>query len=246
MDARLRAVLASVTVVMVLAFPVAADEAHADLCLELTDGAVSEAEWTATTEQVVVAVESRSALFPEPTDMADPLRRFDVWSGREGVVAGTGASCLEPGFDWTTRLGRDFLEAGADQMLAEAPTTPGIESSVTIEWYPDESRLRTTLVFAGPFDIPNGTCWVDDALSVDTTGGTVVASGEQGVKTSPFAEGACRRFFEHLPDGGAGEQAVTLLPPAVELGDGGMLRFVAGDVMVRGDAIIVSGSLERD
>ncbi len=246
MDARLRAALASVTMVIVLAFPVAADETHADLCLELADGVVSEAEWAPIREQIVAAVESRSALFPEPVDVQDPLRRVDVWSGHEGLAVGAGAPCLEPGFDWTTRFGRDFLEAGADQMLADAPTTPGIESSVSLEWYPDETRLRTTLVFAGPFDIPNGTCWVDDALSVDAASGVVVASGEQGVKTSPFAEGACRRFFDHLPDGGAGEQVVTLLPPAIDLGDGGVLRFVAGDVMVRDDAIIVSGSLERD
>ena len=238
--------LASVAMVTVLAFPVAADDAHADLCLDLAEGVVSEAEWAAIGDEVVVAVESRSALFPDPVVGQDPLRRFDVWSGHEGLAVDAGASCLEPGFDWTSRFGRDFLEAGANQMLADAPTTPGIDSSVSLEWYPDETRLRTTLVFAGPFDFPNGTCWIDDALSVDAATGAVVTGGEQGVKTSPFAEGACRRFFNHLPDGGAGEQVVTLLPPAIELGDGGVLRFVAGDVMVRDDAIIVSGSLGRD
>jgi hypothetical protein len=131
-------------------------------------------------------------------------------------------------------------------MLAEAPTTPGIDSDVSLEWYPSETRLRTTLVFAGPLDIPNGTCWIDDALTVDSDSGTVRASSDRGVKTSPFAEGACGRFFDHLPDGGAGEQAVTLLPAVVDLVDGGALRFVAEDVLVAEDAVTVLGRLERD
>jgi hypothetical protein len=173
-------------------------------------------------------------------------QRFDIWSGQEGMAVGVGAPCLEPGATWTARFGRDFLQAGAERMLAEAPTTPGIASNVTIEWYPDETRLRTILEFAGPLDIPNGQCWVDDVLSVDSATGTVSASGEPGVQTSPFAEGACGRFFDHLPDGGAGEQAVTLLPAAIDVGGGQALRFVAERVEVQEDAVVVSGSLGRD
>ena len=67
-------------------------------------------------------------------------------------------------------------------MLADAPTTPGIDSDVTIEWQPDAARLRTTLTFAGPLDIPNGKCWIDDTLSVDDATGTVVASGEPALQ----------------------------------------------------------------
>jgi hypothetical protein len=130
-------------------------------------------------------------------------------------------------------------------MLAEAPTTPGIDSEVIIYWYPDETRMRTLLAFAGPLDIPNGTCWIDDVLAVDAATGTVVASGEQGLKTSPFAEVACDRFFDHLPDGGAGEQAVSLLPATVTLAAGSELRFVAEEVLVTDEAVSVSGRLER-
>ena len=131
-------------------------------------------------------------------------------------------------------------------MLAEAPTTPGINSSVDIEWFADEARLRTTLVFSGPLDIPNGTCWIDDELSLDSAQGRAVASGEQGVRTSPFAEGACGRFFDHLPLGGAGEQAVTLFPVEVQLAAGGTIRFVATELTVGDDAIEVGGILESD
>ena len=188
-------------------------------------------------------VAERTALFPAPRVDQEPTR-LDIDSGHLSEERGYG-SCLESGSEWTARFGRAFLEAGADQMLAEAPTTPGIDSDVTLEWDPDDVRVRTTLVFAGPLDIPNGTCWIDDALSVDADAGVVVASGEQGVKTSPFAEGACGRFFDHLPDGGAGEQAVTLLPMSVALPDGSELRFVAEGVRVADDAVWISGRLER-
>ena len=166
-----------------------------------------------------------------------------ISSGHSGLASGSNG-CLEDGYEWTSRFDRDFLQAGAELMLAAAPTTPGIDSAVTIEWHPDETRVRTTLEFAGPLDIPNGTCWVDDALEVQS--GVVRASAEQGVKTSPFAGSACGRFFDHLPNGGAGEQAVTLLPAIIELPGGGQLRFVAEDVSVREDAIVVMGSLVRD
>ena len=219
-------------------------EAHpADVCLEVAPGVVASEDWEAVSAAVAEAVAEQPALFPTPQVNEEPSR-IDIDRGHLGGARDY-AGCLEPGAEWTARFGRDFLEAGADLMLAEAPTTPGIDSDVTIEWYPDETRLRTTLEFAGPLDIPNGTCWIDDALTVDPGAGVVVASGEEGVQTSPFAEGACGRFFDHLPDGGAGEQAVTLLPTTVTPAEGAELRFVAEDVRVEEDAVSVSGRLER-
>jgi len=222
---------------------VAASE-PADVCLEVTPGVLSAPEWSSVADSVAAALEPRGALFPDPQVATDDALLV-VHSGHDGLARGADG-CLRDGFEWTARFGRDFLEAGADQMLAEAPTTPGIASDVTIEWYPEDARLRTTLVFAGPLDIPNGRCWVDDALTVDAAAGTVVASGEEGLETSPFAEAACGRFFDHLPEGGAGEQAVTLLPRSVVLADATVLRFVAEEVLVADDAVSVSGHLARD
>jgi hypothetical protein len=223
---------------------VLADEHPADVCLEVSPGAVSVDEWSSVAVAVEEALISHTALFPDPR-VQQEATRLDIASGHLQEPAAT-SSCLQPGSEWSARFGRGFLEAGADRMLAEAPTTPGIDSDVSLEWYPSETRLRTTLVFAGPLDIPNGTCWIDDALTVDRDSGTVRASSDRGVKTSPFAEGACGRFFDHLPEGGAGEQAVTLLPAVVDLADGGALRFVAEDVLVAEDAVTVLGRLERD
>jgi hypothetical protein len=240
-----RLVSATVGLVLTVAQPVAADllpPGDADVCLEIASSAISAEEWAALGSPVTEAVGARTALFPSPRfDSAG--NRLTISSGHAGLASGHDG-CLEGGHEWTSRFDRDFLEAGAELMLAEAPTTPGIDSAVTIEWHPQESRRRTTLEFAGPFDIPNGTCWIDDVLAV--ADGIVTTTGEQGVRTSPFAESACGRFFEHLPQGGAGEQAVTLLPMTIELPDGGQLRFVAEEVSVQEDALVVAGSLARD
>jgi hypothetical protein len=239
------AVLVALLLVLGSTASAGAQQPLADVCLEIEPGAVSEAEWAALAKPVAASVASRPALFPQPA-IAEEGTTMAILAGRDDHVPKLVGPCLEDGFEWTARFERTFLEAGADQMLAEAPTTPGISSEVDIEWYPDESRLRTTLTFAGPLDIPNGTCWVDDTLALESATGLVSASGEQDRKTSPFAEGACDRFFDHLPDGGAGEQAVTLLPSMVELADGSRLRFVASEVSVGDDAIVVAGSLSRD
>jgi hypothetical protein len=241
-----RARLLGVSTVLVVSLvgPAAAAQEPADVCLELVPGALPSEDWASVSAAVADAVAERSTLFPSPV-LALHDARLDIRSGLAGLAEG-GASCLQDGYGWTSRIDRLFLEAGADRMLAEAPTTPGIDSAVTIEWVPTETRVRTRLQFAGPLDIPNGRCWVDDALSVDPATGTVAASGEHGLETSPFAEGACGRFFDHLPEGGAGEQAVTLLPRAVVLAGGSELRFVAEVVSVTDDAVTVSGRLVRD
>ena len=221
---------------------VLADAHPADVCLDTAPAAVAAEEWEAISGAVAEAVASRPAHFPYPTVDQEP-DRLDISSGNVQEARGY-APCLMPGYEWSARFGRAFLDAGADRMLDEAPTTPGIDSSVDIEWHPAEARLRTVLVFAGPLDIPNGTCWIDEQLAVAAD--TVVVRSDQGVRTSPFAEGACGRVFDHLPDGGAGEQAVTLLPAAVSLPDGGQIRFVAQTVEVREDALVVAGGFARD
>lgn len=230
-------------------------EAPVDVCLEVAAAAVSSEGWAAMEERIADVVADRPALFPAPIieatthpallGAAPASLAILVAAGHAaGQGLGAGWGCLEPGLDWGASFGRSFLQAGADEMLAQAPTTPGIDSSVEIEWYPDEQRLRTVLAFAGPLDIPNGTCWIDDVLAIDTGTRLAVASGEQGLRTSPFAEGACGRFFTQLPDGGAGGQAVTLLPPAITLPDGRELRFIASHLAVTDEAIVIGGSLE--
>ena len=197
---------------------------------------------------VATASETRPQLFP--------ARQFEVLLGeddapaiiaiwREARPEGEAIAldgCVADGATWTVRIGRAFLAEGADSLLAVAPTTPGIASNVEVEWYPDERRVRTWLEFEGPLGIPNGTCWIDDVLAVER--GVAIASGDTGLRTSPFAEGACGRFFDYLTRGGAGEQAVTLLPTEVSLPDGTSLAFVVSSVDVDDDAILISGAAE--
>jgi hypothetical protein len=223
--------------------PVAAAERPADICFETASGALEDAEWAAMRELVASATAARPALFPR-AELRQHGSRLDVASGHAHADAGAGAACLVAGHEWSTRYDRGFLQAGAERVLAEAPTTPGIASSVIIEWHPEEARLRTLLEFGGPFDIPNGRCWIDEVLVVDETRGHVVAQTERGLATSPFAESACTRFYDHLPEGGAGEQAISLLPEEFAVGDR-PVRLVAETVSVLEDAILVSGRIQR-
>jgi hypothetical protein len=241
---------------MGLCVPAAGADPDVDVCLEIAASAVTSGSWAAIQESLADVLAERTALFPAPTleasahpgvvGAAPASMAISIDAGHAGRRAPLAfPGCLEPGFEWGARFSRSFLQAGADEMLAQAATTPGIDSRVDIEWYPAEQRLRTMLAFAGPLDIPNGRCWIDDVLSIDSATGLAVASGEQGLRTSPFAEGACGRFFGQLPDGGAGGQAVTMLPTSVGQTDGRVLRFIASRVLVTDEDITIGGSLEE-
>jgi hypothetical protein len=170
----------------------------------------------------------RRAMSPMPVD-APASSRLDIQSGHAvDHPAGSQGACLGPDLEWTARFGRAFLEASAKRMLEEAPTTPGIASEVILEWFPDEGRVRTLLTFAGPLDIPNGRCWVDDVLSIDTTAG--IASVRNRVwETSLFAESACAWLFAtarwrggeqaSLPAGSASMTRARLVASQVSVGE---------------------------
>ncbi len=239
--------LAAVATAVALAFPGAAalaDEHPADVCFEIAPGLLSADDWEAVGLAVDDSMAERPALFPSPTVERTPTR-LDIDSGHLETEPGHGA-CLVSGFEWTSRFGREFISAGADQLLEEADRTPGFSSSGLIEWDQAENRMRTTLEFSGPLGIPNGACWVDDVLTVDEATGQVSPSRERGQDTSLLGGVVCDRFYAALTDGGAGEQTVTLLPEIVALPDGSELRFVVEEVVVGEVALLVSGRLERD
>lgn len=235
----------------------AADDDAPDLCLAVAPGVLPEGAW----EELVAAVESTAAgrplLFPQPAfvsaaaagSASHEVARLEVTavaSDLPGDLEGRRATadCLDSAAQWTVRVSRTFLDEAADRMLAVAPTTPGIDSSVEVEWYPDEARVVTMLHFAGPMDIPNGRCWIEDVLSVEAASGVAVSRVGHGLETSPFAEGACGRFFDYLVDGGAGQQALGLVPSSVVLSEGPTIVLVAEDVRVDPAAIGISGRVE--
>ena len=226
-----------------------------DVCLAVAPGVLDEQAWEAVTGAVERKVSERPALFPDASvQRRDPdgpdvqaVMQLDVTADAAGAApARASADCLQPGTQWSALISRRFLAEGADRMLAAAPTTPGIASRVEVEWHPQQSRVLTMLHFAGPLDIPNGRCWIDDVLGVDRVGGVGIASATQGLDTSPFAEGACGRFFDYLADGGAGQQAIALLPVVVSVPDSPAVTFVTEDVSIGLDAIAISGRIERD
>ena len=245
--ARASFALATLVALLTLTGPVVADVADPDVCLAVrTEGLPAEA-WPAIIAAVdaATATEARPQLFPERTRevlLGEPGTAAVIMIRAAGPDGEMGPACDTGNAAWVARISRTFLSDGADRMLAAAPTTPGIDSDVVVEWYPDESRVRTWLAFEGPLGIPNGTCWIDDELWL--SGDVAATTAQRGLKTSPFAESACGRFFDHLTRGGAGEQAITLLPDRVSLADGSAVVFVAEAVEVADDAIELSGSLD--
>lgn len=152
------------------------------------------------------------------------------------------ASCLPGGAGWGARVGRVLLHAGAGRRAASVELSPGVEAEVGVTFVAQENRVRTWLEFSMPLGI-GGQCWVDDRLGVDDASGRVTVSRSTGQQVTPFGEYACERFLALMPEGGAGEQATTLLPTDVSLPGGGGLRLSAVRVEVEAEAILMSGSL---
>lgn len=236
-------VVAASLPLLVWAAPATAEaDRPADVCLDIAGG-LHDDERAAVVEAVAAVVAEDRTLFPGPTVTATGTR-IDIHAGHPDLQAVAGVACLMDEFDWTARFSREFLVEGAELMLEEADKTPGFDSSIELEWFPGEARLRSTLSFSGPFGIPSGTCWVDDVLSIDPESGRALASGDRGMDVSPLGDVVCGRFYDNLPKGGAGQQAVDLLPTEVDLGDGRTLRFVAETVQVHDDAVAIAGVLE--
>lgn len=274
MRTRVAVMVGPILVVLALACPVVAaaapdPEGLPDVCLAVAGAVTSDAPdltpeaWAAVVTAVDAAVAARPTLIPDRSVVADPDPagargdrgpgglRIGIWStgGSEPGSSArrlehlSAAGCPDHEAPWSVRVSGDFLRAGTKRELAAAPTTPGFESQIDVEWYPAEGRVRTMLEFSGPFGIPNGRCWMDDFLDVGDDG-RARSRVETGLRTSPFAEGVCGRFEDHLSDGGAGAQAIMLLPTEVAVADGSSVRFVVDSVEVTDDAIVLSGSLD--
>jgi hypothetical protein len=231
-----------------------------DICLTVGLGSVDEAATAAVVDAVADALAARPVLIPDPIigsvsarepGVGDPRLRLGIWTaGQDGFVeapssADATAWCGEepgPG-SWSAEISGAFLRAGTMRELAAAPTTPGFSSSIDVEWDEAADLVRTVLTFSGPLGIPNGTCWMDDVVSADGSGGTR-SETTTGSQTSPFGDGVCGRFEEYLADGGAGAQAIVLLPREIAL-PAGEVRLRVDGVDVRDDAVHLWGTVEE-
>ncbi len=199
----------------------------------------------------------------EPWDAADtPTVRIGIWATaadapdsagdrQEGLAA---TDCLADGASWTTTISGEMLQAGAERILAGArlpddsgspPIREDAEAAIAVELDPAEGRVRTTLEFnvpVGPLRL-GGTCWIDDAIDIDGATGTAVTRVSSGMDVDPFTESACQKFAAFMTDGGAGEQALALLPVAIALDGGASARFVATSATVSDQGVVMSGAV---
>lgn len=231
-----------------------------DICLTIGLDAIDDP----TTDAIVTAVEGAlatrpvlipalSIVGPDPTAAESPSAtiRLAMWTNgaAEPMAApvapgpGCGIEAVGEG-TWSASITGEFLRAGTKRELAAAGTTPGFSSDIDVEWREAEDLVRTVLTFSGPLGIPNGTCWMDDIVSADGQGGTL-AETTTGSATSPFGDGVCGRFEEYLANGGAGAQALVLLPREIALADGDVLHLRVDGVDVRADGVHLWGDVEQ-
>jgi hypothetical protein len=230
------------------------------LCIELTRAALPVEAWPGLISAVVAAAQARPDLFPEPALLAVPdlasgapavaeALRIGVWSATAPADSAMAdrrirletASCLTTGAAWSARVTLDLLRAGADRRASAVRLSPGTSAKVDVSFHPAESRVRTFLDFELPLGI-GGICWLDDVLSMDAPGGVATAASSTGMDVTPFAEYGCERFMALMPDGGAGEQAVSLVPTQV-IHEGEPTRVLrAGQVRVEDAVIVVDGA----
>ncbi len=190
--------------------------------------------------------------------------RIGIWGSGAGEPGSSGARlerlaathCLLAGTSWTTTISHELLQAGAERILAAAllpdatgvpPIREGAEAAIAVEFDPAERRVRTTLEFNVPVGIwnPGGTCWIDDVLGVDAASERVVTSTTTGMRVDPFMESGCQKFQAFMTEGGAGEQALSLLPTTVALTDDTSVSFMAASVEVNSEAIVMSDAGHR-
>jgi hypothetical protein len=222
-----------------------------DICLVL---GLSGSDGSAITDDVRAALASRPILIPTPLLLdwaAADTTNVAVWAAAPDDSdrwveddQKEGCSLEVDGRAWSAAIAGEFLRAGTKRELAATPTTPGFTSSIDVEWDESTDSVRTVLTFSGPFDIPNGTCWLDDVVTEDGRGGTQVAT-TTGSRTSAFGDGVCGRFEDYLAErGGAGAQALDLLPRELALEDRS-LRLRVDGVDVRADGVHLWGSIEQ-
>lgn len=199
----------------------------------------------------------------EPWEAADtPTIRIGIWatasdapdSAGDGQQDLAASDCLADGAGWTTTISGELLQAGAERILAGArlpddsgspPIREDAEAAIAVDLDPAEGRVRTTLQFdvpVGPLRL-GGRCWIDDALGIDGATGDAVTRASTGMDVDPFTESACQKFAAFMTDGGAGEQALSLLPTAISLGDGTVARFVARSAEVSDRGVVMSGTI---
>jgi hypothetical protein len=232
-----------------------------DICLAVELDRLDEATTSAVVDSVQAALATRPVLIPalsivgpDPTTAESPgaTIRLAMWTNGAAEPmaaadvpgAGCGTDVMGEG-TWSASITGEFLRAGTKRELAAAGTTPGFTSDIDVEWSEADDLVRTVLTFSGPLGIPNGTCWMDDAVSADGQGGTHAETTTDSV-TSPFGDGVCGRFEEYLANGGAGAQALVLLPREIALADGAVLRLRVDGVDVRADGVHLSGGVEEE
>ena len=225
---------ASAVLVLLLLGPmapsaVAQDVAPPDICLTVGRPR-DEAATSAIAQAVEDALAQRPVLIPEPATSvvaAGSVTPVDVihllvWtdgpvpgaSSYEAVAAACGVG--RPAGSWSAVIRGEFLRAGTKRELAAAPTTPGFSSSIDVEW-DEAAELRAHGAdVLGPARHPQRHL-LDGRCRVRRWPGRHPRRDDDRVADEPVRRRGLRALRGvPSPNGGAGAQALVLLPREID------------------------------
>jgi hypothetical protein len=221
----------------------AASASAPGLCFGMVASAIGDAGWQAVSDALVASARSAVHLFPQP-EAAEGPTSLGIWEEPESGLSRPAPLCAVSDAGWQATVGRGMLERGALRRAASVELSAGTTAAVSVRFDPKATLVRTQLDFSMPLGV-GGKCWVDDRLGVEAGTGRAVSARQVGQYVTLFGDYGCRRFLELMPEGGAGEQAVELLPWEVPVGGGSVVRLVATSVTLDEDAITVAGRFEQ-
>lgn len=190
------------------------------------------------------SAEKRMAM-PDPTDSSTTIA---VWPAR--APAAVEASrlemraswpCVSEVDGWAFIVTRDLLSDGAELLMERADFGSEWSGSIDVSFHPEDTRVRSTLSFSGPFGI-SGSCWIDETLAIDSDLGLPTVVSESGDDAGLAGLVACRRFADELSEGGAGAQAVGLFPDSLaDAASSAAMR--ATSIELSDDLVVIRGDL---
>jgi hypothetical protein len=142
---------------------------------------------------------------------------------------------------WAFVVTSDLLADGADRLMERAEFGAEWSGRIDVSFYPEDTRVRSTLHFSGPLGIA-GSCWIDETLAVDPDSGSPAVASESGDDAGLAGFVACRRFADELAEGGAGAQALALFPTSLATGPSSTAMWATA-IELTDDLVIIRGDV---
>ncbi len=183
----------------------------------------------------------------EPSGPAGEATVVALWPGGEPAHESAVSelheadACAPAESGWSFGVTHALLADAADRLLERADFGSDWTGNIEVTFHPEEARVRSTLDFSGPFGI-EGSCWIDETLAIESDSGRPLVVGQSGDDAGLPGLVACRRFEAEMSEGGAGAQALALLPATIGEGHAEVTLAATGFELTQ-ELLIVRGDV---